>query len=273
MKVRVQALLNGNLVQYKGSQLRCTSIDECMNPSFQQEAESIQESQVAYVLHLKHKEKRWTLLTSFSILRQFRNDLLKRFNKLNPEDCALMTDEVKQILKYGFPERKLFGSKTNTYVAHCAYNIENCLQGVIDAHSACASLRCPFQAPLDMFLQISAHCDERSSAPELNRRRTVDVPHRRASHETPRHKAPSMDSAPMPPKMQHCARSSQMRLEKPVAERISTRISPRKTCMEARDSRAYTSAGPHNPNGLSERLWMNRVAEFKRMCSEDMSDG
>lgn len=141
------------------NQLSCSSESSVESPRA-----VVEKSSVLYVIHLANRQQSWSIASPFSEIRHFRNELLKL--QTDHESCPFKTLEIQNVLEYGFPERKLFGSKNLKNIAERAYKIQNCLESVIPLHTKCQDASCSYFPVLDNFLQLSAH--PAAGMPRLN---------------------------------------------------------------------------------------------------------
>ena len=111
-RVRVQAVFKGHVIEHHGNGFTSQSVQA--HPHLPENRLDPQDDSIMYVMLIRSQRREWPVLGRFTHIRHFRNDLLKKMSKNTMDDgCACMGDEEKQVLEYGFPERKLFGSKTS----------------------------------------------------------------------------------------------------------------------------------------------------------------
>lgn len=181
IQVRVEGLYKGQVIEYEDNELDHTrvlkhslsassdgsSASSCGSPK-----SSNTDSHTSYVIHLSQLAQNWSVAFRFSTIRRFRNDLLKLKSNRTNQICPLQSSEIKNVLEYGFPERKLFGSNRLNIIADRAYKIQNCLEAVLTAHTDCSATDCPSAFLLRDFLKLP----EQAKPKEIKRLNVV--PHK-----------------------------------------------------------------------------------------------
>ena len=130
-----------------------------VEPSFQSP-----EQQPLYILRIQDKGNRlkWNVKCSFSEIRDFRNAVMSIIQKDESSSCPMLsvsrlkTEQLKEVLEFGFPQRRMFKSTTLAVMETRAEKMNHCLSYLLHFHKNCPQgSNCDVGSRLKKILQLA----------------------------------------------------------------------------------------------------------------------